>query len=97
MTRCVKECDGAAVYLYAVSTDVLCDTACLTRCNVCAADAVKKGCLTVVNVTHNNDNGCTVDELCICIFVVVDKSLFDCYDNFFRRGAFFFWKYSPFK
>ena len=56
MSGCIKECDVPAACLYSVSTDVLCDTACLACGNVCVSYSVKKRCFTMVNVSHNNND-----------------------------------------
>ena len=53
----VKECNIPAACLYPVSADMLCDTACFAGRNVSVSDSVEERCLTVVNVSHNNNNG----------------------------------------
>ena len=56
VSGCIKECDIPAACLYSVSTDVLCDTACLACGNVCVSYSVKKRCFTMVNMSHNNND-----------------------------------------
>ena len=41
MSRCVEECNRLAVYHNSVSTDMLCDTACLACCYICVTDSVE--------------------------------------------------------
>ena len=42
MTRCIEECDGAAVNLDSIGTDVLCDAAGFARCHIGMPDIVKQ-------------------------------------------------------
>ena len=43
---------------------------------------VEKRGLTVVNVTHNNNDGCTVDEVFFAVLGFVEETVLKCYDNF---------------
>ena len=70
MTRCIEECDLLAVVIYNISTDVLCDTACLSGGYVCLADRVKKGSFTVVNMTHYADDRRSRNHVLLVLFIL---------------------------
>ena len=78
----IKECDVLSVYVYLISTDMLCDSACFACCNVSVSDTVKDRCLTVVNVSHYNYNRAAWFEVCIVVVSIVDKTLLNGNDNF---------------
>ena len=79
----VEEGDGLAVYLNAVRADVLGDSARFTRGYVGVADSVENRGLAVVDVTHNNNNGRSADEVGLVVLAVVDNFLLDCNNDLF--------------
>ena len=80
----IEEGDGASAFGgNSVCTEVLGDTACFAGSNMCASDIVEDGSLTVVNVAHYADNRITGDKVCCIVLAVVDKTVFDGYNNFF--------------
>ena len=76
----IQEGDITSACLYAVSTDVLSNTACFACCYVGVTDSIENRGLTVVNVTHNAYNGCALLELLIGIRCVVKQTLFNADD-----------------
>ena len=50
---------------------------------VCVTDSVEDRCLTVVNVTHNNYDRRSADEVSVVILAVVDNLFLDCNDYLF--------------
>ena len=69
MTRCIQEGNTAAIrQLHVVSTDVLRDTAGLTRNHIRITDVVQQRGLTVIDVTHHSDNRWTGYPI---LFVVI--------------------------
>ena len=56
---------GLPLIVDAVSADVLGDAARLAGCDVRVADIVEQGGLAVVNVTHNDDDRGTGDQLAL--------------------------------
>ena len=81
MAGSIKECDILAVAVYSVRTDVLCDAARFGSGNVCVSDLIQKRSFTVVNVTHNNNYGRSLNTLAV-VLGIVDKTLLDSKDNF---------------
>ena len=75
MTGSIKECDLAALESYGVSTDLLRDSACLTFDNVCGTDPVEERCLTMVNVTHDNDDRRPRLEVLGIALTVIEKDI----------------------
>ena len=73
MSRCIQECDLFSIDLNNISTDVLCDTACLVGSNICFADGIQKRCFTVVYVSHYTDNRWTFYKICLIFFVLFQK------------------------
>ena len=65
MSRRIQEGDHTIVYLYRVCADMLCDTAGLTIRDMGLADRIQKGSLTMVNVTHNADDGRSLHHLAL--------------------------------
>ena len=65
MARGIQEGDLTIIHVDAVGADVLCNAAGLTRCYVCMTDGVQNGGLTVVNVTHNDNDRCAGHEICL--------------------------------
>ncbi len=82
MSRGIKEGYLLSVILYLISTDMLCDTACLSFGNVSVSYPVKDRGLTVVNVTHNNNDRASLNELILGVSLVLDKSFLDSNVNF---------------
>ena len=82
MTRGIEEGDVAVVDVDAIRADVLGDTARLGVGDMRVADVVKQRGLTVVDVTHDNDDRSAVDQVIVGILAVVDDALFDGDDNF---------------
>jgi len=78
MTRSIKECYLLTLILYLISTDMLCDTACLSVSNVSVSYSVEDRCLTMVNVTHNDNDRASFLQALLWIFVSFDKSFFYC-------------------
>ena len=78
MARSIKECYLLALILYLISTDMLCDTACLSVSNVSVSYSVEDRCLTMVNVTHNDNDRASFLQALLWIFVSFDKSFFYC-------------------
>ena len=84
MSGGIEEGDGASAFGgYSVCTKVLGNAACFAGSNVCASDIVKDGSLAVVNVTHYANNRIAGDEICCIVLAVVNKAVFDGYNNFF--------------
>ena len=83
VTRRIKERNVLTVDIDAVCADVLRDAAGFARGNVCVADGVQNGGLTVVNVAHDNDDRCARHKVCIVVFAVVDDAVFDGDDDLF--------------
>ena len=77
VTRGVEEGDGLVADLHGVSADVLGDAACFAGCDLCMADIVKKRGLAVVDVTHDDDDRGTGDQLVCCVLVVVKELFFN--------------------
>ena len=67
VTGGVKEGNLISVVVNPVSTYMLGDTACLCVCNGGVTNGVEQGCFTVVNVTHNNNNGTSGFEILVTV------------------------------
>ncbi len=63
VARSIQEGDVAIVVFDMVSTDVLGDTPSLAGSNLGATDIIQQRGLTMVNVTHDGDDGCASDLL----------------------------------
>ena len=68
VTGCIEECNVLTVNIYAVSTDMLSDSACLFCDDMGVTDGIQKGGFTMVNVTHYADNRWSAYQ---CIFRIV--------------------------
>ncbi len=77
VTRGVEEGDRLAVDLHTVGADVLGDAACLACGDVGVTDGVQNGGLAVVNVTHNDHDRRSADEVRLVVLAVVDELFFD--------------------
>ncbi len=73
----VEEGDRLAVDLHTVGADVLGDAACLACGDVGVTDGVQNGGLAVVNVTHNDHDRRSADEVRLVVLAVVDELFFD--------------------
>ena len=82
VTGRVEEGNIFAIDVDSVCTDVLRDTACLTVGNIGVADRVEQRGLTVVNVTHNADNGVTRQQRFFAVLCLVEELLLDGDDHF---------------
>ena len=82
MSRCIQECDLFSVNLHYGSTDVLCDSTCLTVCHTGITNRIKKRCFSMVNVSHDTDNRRTFHHRCFIFFLFFEK-LFDHINHFF--------------
>ena len=83
MSRSIEEGDVLALNVYLISTDVLCDAACLACGNVSVSDAVEDRGLAVVNVSHNYYYGAARLEVRIVVVGVVDEALLNGDDDLF--------------
>ena len=77
VTGGIKEGNVLALCLNSVSTDRLSNTARLAASYVCVSDSVKNRGLTVVNVTHNANYGCALDEILLGILCLGKELLLD--------------------
>ena len=77
VTGGIEEGDGLAVDLHAVRADVLGDAARFACGDVGVADRVEDRGLAVVNVSHDNDDGRSADEIRLVVLAVVDQLLLD--------------------
>ena len=84
MTRRIEERYVTVIQTHTVCTYMLCYTACLGRGYICVSYCVKERCLTVVNVTHNDNYRRTGDEiLCLILLLGIHKEhILFCYNNF---------------
>ena len=84
MTGSIKESNLIAVDVYHISTDVLGNTACFACSNIGAPDCIEKTCLTMVNVSHNADNGGTGKKVFFFVgsFSIAEKLFLLCYNDF---------------
>ena len=76
MSRCIQECDLLTVNLYYRSTDMLCDTAGLSVCNISFTDGIKQRGLTMVYMSHYTDNRSTLYHV-LCSLLIFLKEFFD--------------------
>ena len=83
MSRCIKESDLLSVDFNNRGTDVLCDSTCLASCYMCITNCIQKGCLTMVNMTHNADNRRSGNH-CRFVFLFFFQKFFDNIYFFFR-------------
>ena len=77
VTGGIKEGDVLAVNVYAVCTDVLSNTARLSCGYVCISYLIEQRGLTVVDVTHNDNDGCALDELVVAVLGIVKQTILD--------------------
>ena len=73
MSRCIQECDLLSVDLYNRCTDMLCDSSGLTSCYMGITDRIQKGCLTMVNVTHNTYYRRSGNHICFVFFLFFEE------------------------
>ncbi|CDA60994.1 conserved domain protein [Clostridium sp. CAG:169] len=81
MSRGIQEGDWLAADVDLVRTDVLGDTACLGGGDIRMTNGVKDGGLTVVYVTHNNNDRRTLYLLFVLILAVVEQTVLDGNDH----------------
>ena len=81
VTGGIEEGDVTASRLHTVSTDVLGNTACLACGDVGVTDSIENRGLTVVNVTHNTNNGGALLELLVGVNCVIKQTLLNA-DNY---------------
>ena len=84
--RGVEECNLSVADLDFVSADVLGDTARFARGNGRVANGVKQRRLTVVNVTHDNNNGIPCFKIVVLVVRIVDKFIFYRNNDLFCNG-----------
>ena len=82
VTGGIQEGDVTTVDLNTVRTDVLGNTAGFTAGNIGMADCVQNGGLTVVNVTHNADDGRTDFQVFLGIGFFAEQLIFNGNGNF---------------
>ena len=82
MSRCIQECNLLTVYIYCVSTDMLCDTACFLICYVSLTDSIQKRSLTMVNVSHYADNRRSLNHIFFFFFILFQQLFDNVYLNF---------------
>ena len=88
VSRSIQECDIAVVDVHSVSTDVLCDAACLGGSNAGMSDIVQQGRLTVVNVTHYNYDRITRLQALRIVGSILEQTLLNGHNDFlFYLGA----------
>ena len=75
VTRCIQEGNASLFCLYHVGTDVLGNSTELTFCYMGTADGVQGLCLTMVNVTHDGNNGRTNINITFFTSIAFDNSL----------------------
>ena len=75
VTRCIQEGNASLVCFYHVGTDVLGNSTELTFCYTGTADGIQGLCLTVVNVTHDGNNGRTNLNIAFFTSIAFDNSL----------------------
>ena len=82
VSRCIQEGNLLAVVGNLVSTDVLRDAACFACGNMRMPNAVQNGSLTVVNVTHDNNNRAAFLGI-LCGILLINQTFFNGNDHFF--------------
>ena len=83
VARCVEEGDAPSVgQCHVVCTDVLGDTACLTRDDIGLADVVKQRGLTVVDMTHDSDDRRAELEVALVVGLLMNSLADLCADVF---------------
>ncbi len=78
----IEEGDVLTLNVNSVSADVLGDAARFGCSHVCISDPIQKRGLAVVNVTHNDNDGASFNEIFFSVLFVNDEALLDCYDDF---------------
>ena len=89
VTGGVEEGDGAAIFeADIVGTDVLCDTTGLTGDDIGVANVVEQGGFTVVDVTHDGDDGSAGFEIFVAVDFFDDRFLHFCADKLGAEAKF---------
>ncbi len=81
VSRCIQERDIFALILHLICTDMLGNSAGFSGSNMGIADSVQNRSLTVVNVTHNNNNRATLFSI-FGIIIFFNQALFNGDDYF---------------
>ena len=76
MARCIKECDRAVIVMDHGCTDMLCNAAGFFIRYMCIADRVQERSLTMVNMSHDTDNGRSGNQICL-IFIIFFQKICD--------------------
>ena len=72
VTRRIQEGDGFTTWhFHMIGSNMLCDTSRFSGYHIGIADIVEQGCFTMVNVTHDGDNGGTGTQVLRCIFIIL--------------------------
>ncbi len=82
MARRIQEGDALSVHRHGISTDGLRDTACLLIRHIGLTDRIQQGCLTMVYMPHNTDNGRSADHRALVFFVLPEQFLDHVYLDF---------------
>ena len=69
MSGGIQEGDGLAVDAYLIGADVLGNAAGLTGGDIGLADGIQQGGLTMVNVTHYNHDGASLDQILVLVLL----------------------------
>ena len=77
VSRGIKEGNLLTTLFNLVGTNVLCDTTCFTCSNTRITKSIKKGCFTVVNVSHDSNNWCTLYHSILIEVIFINKETFD--------------------
>ena len=70
MSRGIKERNLLFVDRNGICTDMLGNTASLAVCNMRVSDTVKKGCFTMIDVSHNADYRRTRNHVFFILFIL---------------------------
>ena len=84
VTRGIEEGDLLAMHGDAIGADVLGDTARLALGHAGVTDCVEQGGLTVVDVTHDADDGAALHEVLVGVLLGLKETFLDCDDDLFR-------------
>ena len=85
----IKEGDFLTTLFNLVGTNMLCDTTSFSSRNTWVTKGIKKGCFTMVNVSHDSNNWCTFYHSIFIEVVFVNKETFDIsIIDFFFLGCF---------
>ena len=71
----IQEGDPSALHVYSIRTYVLCDTSRLAVGHICLSDRIQQGRLTMVNMTHDTDNGRSFHQILLVLLVLLQELL----------------------